>query len=72
MKGKPWHYNDDIYLLSTNDNMETIKKRIETYENQTIPVIQFYHKQGKHVKIEGVGTIQEIFDRVSTAIDSVK
>lgn len=56
----------------TDDNMETIKKRIQTYEDQTIPVIQFYHKQGKHVKIQGIGTIDEIFERVSTAIDAVK
>ena len=34
-----------------DDNLITIQERINVYEQKTMPVIQFYDKQGKHVRI---------------------
>lgn len=54
----------------SDDNPETIAKRIQTYYEQTTPVIDFYKKEGTAVDIKGVGSIEDIFVLISKAIDS--
>ena len=56
----------------SDDNEETIKKRIEVYNTQTKPVMTFYKHEGKLANIQGVGAIEEIFDNICKAVDAVK
>ncbi len=56
----------------SDDNLETIEKRITVYEEQTKPVIDFYKKKKVYKSIQGVGSIDEIFSAISEAIDSAK
>lgn len=56
----------------SDDNLETIEKRIRVYEERTFPVIDFYKKEGTYTPIRGVGEINDIFKRISDAIDAVK
>ena len=49
---------------------EIIQNRINTYNNSTAPVASFYEGQGKLKEIDGVGSIEEIFARLSAAIDA--
>lgn len=56
----------------SDDNLATIQERINVYEQKTLPVIQFYDKQGKHVRIKGTGTMDEVFASICTAIDNIK
>ena len=56
----------------SDDNLETITKRIEVYNEQTAPVIDYYKGEESHVSIKGVGEIDEIFASISSAIDAVK
>ena len=53
-----------------DDNLETIKKRLTVYHTQTEPVSEFYKKLGKYTQINGMGDVDEIFARISQAIDS--
>jgi adenylate kinase len=53
-----------------DDNLETIKKRLEVYECKTAPVSDFYKKKNKYAAVNGMGTIDEIFGRISNVIDS--
>ena len=53
-----------------DDNMETIKKRLEVYECKTAPVSDFYKNKNKYAAVNGMGTIDEIFGRISNVIDS--
>ncbi|MEN0006555.1 MAG: adenylate kinase [Bacteroidota bacterium] len=46
-----------------------IRNRIGVYKNETAPVFDYYDQQGKSSKIPGVGTIDDIFVRISEAID---
>ena len=48
-----------------------ISKRIEEYNNKTAPLKDYYANQNKFVAIEGVGTIEEIFDRLCLALKMV-
>ena len=55
-----------------DDNEETAKKRLDTYYSQTMPLKDFYIKEGKYVKIDGVGSIDDIYSNIKAAIDAVK
>lgn len=55
----------------SDDNMETIKKRLDVYNNQTNPLREHYQTQGKYVAVHGMGSVEEIFGRIKTAIDAI-
>ena len=52
--------------------IDTIRNRIEVYDRQTAVVADFYKKQDKFRAVEGVGTIDEIFDRLCGVIDGLE
>ena len=55
-----------------DDNLETIKKRLQVYEQKTAPVSDFYRNIGKYTPVNGMGSIAEIFDRISEVLDAKK
>lgn len=55
-----------------DDNEETAKKRLDTYYSQTLPLKDFYIKEGKYAKIEGMGSIDEIYASIHNAIEGVR
>jgi adenylate kinase len=55
----------------SDDNFETIQKRIQVYHSQTAPVKDFYKKEGLAAEIKGIGTMSEIFGRITMAIDAL-
>jgi adenylate kinase len=54
----------------SDDNMDTIKQRLQVYETKTAPVNDFYMGLGKYHAINGIGEIEEIFGRISEVIDA--
>lgn len=50
-------------------NEEVIRKRIREYLAKTSPVFDYYKQKGKSQKIAGVGGLDEIFDRLSAALN---
>lgn len=56
----------------SDDNMETIKSRLDVYKNQTSPLKEHYKNTGKLSSIKGVGTVDEIFERIVEAVEKVK
>ena len=56
----------------SDDNRETIAKRLEVYHSQTAPLKAFYQNQGIYAAIKGIGTIDSIFQSIQEAIDMVK
>jgi len=52
----------------SDDNLETIQKRLNTYSEQTEPLKEYYRKKGKLFKIKN-GTITDIFERITEEID---
>lgn len=53
-----------------DQNEEKINTRIQVYLDETLPVANYYEKQSKFKKINGVGDIDEIFKEISLTIDS--
>lgn len=52
----------------SDDNLETIQKRLEVYHSQTKPLRDFYTEEGNYLGIDGSGDIKDIFERIKTAI----
>ena len=49
-----------------------IRNRIEVYKKETSPVYDFYAAKDKAVKVNGIGSIEEIFGRLCAEIDALK
>lgn len=52
----------------TNENI--IRNRIKVYNEQTAVAANYYNKQGKYHVVQGVGSIDEIFERLCHVIDA--
>lgn len=55
-----------------DDNPESVRKRLAVYDQQTAPVIDFYRQHGQLVVVDGVGTLDEVFERILEAIAPVR
>lgn len=53
----------------SDDTPEKIKTRLQVYRDQTEPVMNHYKTRGLVKEIDGVGSIDEIFDRILDALD---
>lgn len=47
-----------------DDNEATINNRLDVYKNQTSPLLAYYSKQSKLKKVEGTGSIDDIFNSI--------
>lgn len=52
-------------------NEDVIRNRIEVYKKETSPVFDYYDQKGKAVKVDGVGSIEEIFERLCQEVDQL-
>ena len=55
----------------SDDNLEVIESRLRVYHEQTSPLKTFYQNQGKLVKVDGVGSIDDIFASMVSAVDQL-
>jgi adenylate kinase len=51
-----------------DDKEETIKKRLDVYTKQTAPLIDYYSKKNIMKTVMGVGSINDIFNKVTAAL----
>ncbi|WP_221658232.1 adenylate kinase [Bacteroides salyersiae] len=51
-----------------DDNEETIKKRLVVYNTQTAPLKEFYKGEGKYQHINGLGSMEAIFEDICKAV----
>jgi adenylate kinase len=55
-----------------DDTPETVHTRMEVYERETAPVIDYYEKRGTEVRhVDGVGTIDEVRARLRKAVTGI-
>jgi adenylate kinase len=55
-----------------DDTEEAVTRRLEAYERDTVPIIDYYREIGKPVRVvDGVGVGDTVFERLLAAIDSV-
>ncbi len=63
-RGKTSGRADDI-------DVDIIKNRISQYNDKTAPVINHYDSQNKYHSVEGIGSVEDIFGRLSTIINKL-
>jgi adenylate kinase len=51
-----------------DDSPESVRKRLGVYESQTAPVVDYYRSLGKLAHLNGVGTLDEVFTRITEAL----
>ncbi len=54
-----------------DDNPETIKNRLDVYHSTTSPLRDYYIKDGIYKAINGLGSVDDIFSRISSHVDPV-
>lgn len=54
----------------SDDTPEKVKNRLDVYWNETQPVLNHYKRQSVVKEIDGVGLIEEIFERITSALES--
>lgn len=55
-------------LVREDDREDTIRHRIQVYEDQTKPLVNYYKDQAKLVQVYGSGHIDEVFHRTLDAL----
>jgi adenylate kinase len=68
---------DEDLIQRDDDREETVRRRLDIYHEQTEPLIGYYSKSAAngdrgapaYVRIEGVGKVEEIRDRIFAALD---
>ena len=61
----------DLYQRE-DDKAETVLNRIEIYENQTAPLIQYYQERGLLIEINGIAAIEEVSRQVMSVLQKEK
>ncbi len=51
-----------------DDKEEVVKKRIEVYNESTAPLVDFYEKKGLLKKINGVASMENVFESIKTSL----
>ncbi len=54
-----------------DDNEETVRARLRVYNEQTAPLKKYYEERGKLIRVDGVGSIEEVRSRIEAALRQV-
>jgi adenylate kinase family enzyme len=52
----------------SDDNPDTIKKRVQNYFDQSYPVVEYYSRFGKVFKIDATGDVGQVYEQTKNAI----
>jgi adenylate kinase len=56
----------------SDDTPEVVRKRLQKYDNDTAPVIDYYRQHGQLTVVNGVGTLDEVLSRLIEALSPAK
>ncbi len=51
-----------------DDSEDSIRNRLQVFSNQTAPLIDYYEAQDKLFKVDGLGSVDEIYQRVQEVL----
>lgn len=51
-----------------DDDEEKVKVRLETYEELTKPLLDYYERSGRLTKIDGTGEVEDIYSKLETKL----
>jgi adenylate kinase len=56
----------------SDDSPDTVRHRLQIFERQTKPLIDYYRRHGVVHDIDAMGTTDEVFERIRKAVDSAR
>jgi adenylate kinase len=54
-----------------DDSPEVIRQRLVAYRNQTEPLLEYYGRLGLLQSVDGLGTVEEVFERLVAVLDPI-
>ena len=54
----------DSFVRRSDDNEQTVRNRLEIYNNQTAPILPFYKESGLLKKVDGMASMQEVTEQI--------
>lgn len=57
-------------IQRSDDNEETVRKRLAVYDQQTAPLVSYYKAQGKLRTVRGLGGINDIFKNITDIVEA--
>lgn len=51
-------------ITRADDSEETVRERQRVYDKTTLPLLEYYQKQGKLLTVDGNGTVEEVYGRI--------
>ncbi len=70
-KPPPPDIDPDRIIQRPDDRPEAIRKRLQVYRAETLPVEQYYETSGKLYRVDGVGSMEEVYQRIVAVLDLV-
>lgn len=55
-------------IARADDTEEAVRKRLEAFHRQTLPVATYYKSKNLLREVDGVGPVDEIFERITTSL----
>jgi len=52
----------------SDDNEQSVRTRLETYETSTAPLIEYFDRTGRLEKIDGTGEVEDIYKQLETLV----
>lgn len=68
----PDDLDPDLIVQRSDDEPETVRNRLGVYRDETAPLVSYYEERGLLVSIDGVGDIEEVFQRIVQVLDGRK
>lgn len=59
---------EDMILQRSDDLPEAIQRRLDVYREKTQPLETYFREQGKLVRIDAIGEVEEVHNRIKSAI----
>ena len=51
-----------------DDTEEAVRQRLDLYAAETLPLVPFYRERGLLAEVDGLGSTDEVFDRMLAGI----
>ena len=59
-------------ITRADDQPEAIRRRLQVYRDQTEPLVEYYDRAGILKRIPATGSVEEVFEKVSRTLDSIR
>lgn len=68
----PEGVDPELIIQRSDDQPETIRNRLEVYREETEPLKAYYEEREEIVTVNGVGDIEEVFERIVSVLDGAE